>query len=201
MIIKKLSLTVALVAGIAFTSLAQNDKAWIAKSNKYTTLLLNIDKKYSPEFGSSQGLAQYDTQVSVPTLENILAANKERMQVIATLKAAKKTEPNEAVRQDIDILINQTQLGLRSDEFELQKKASFLNATSNVFSGLQTLLDDQTLAPRRLAALTRLRKYAGLVKGVTPISAIYKERVQKQINRPQMIYPSKCKSSAKSGLN
>lgn len=175
-----------------FTVSAQTDnKAWVAKSNEYTKVLIDISKKYSPEFGSSQGLAQYDTLTAVPTLANTIAQRKEREAALTGFVAAKQTETNPFIQQDLDILMNQLKLGFKNEDFNEGEEVSYLNPTSTVFSGLQTLLDDQTPVERRAAAVIRLKKYAGLQNGYEPISAIYKERTMQQIAKPNMIYPSK----------
>ncbi|ASU35914.1 DUF885 domain-containing protein [Mucilaginibacter xinganensis] len=175
-----------------FTTKAQTgDKTWIAKSNSYTKILIDLDEKYSPEFGSSQGLAFYDTLIAVPTLANDLAQRREREKAVAQLKAAKQQETDLKIKQDLDILINQSELGFRGQDFSRAKEVSYLNPTATVFGGLQALLDDQTPAERRPAAVIRLVKYAGLQKGYAPTSDIYKERTLQQLSKPGMIYPSK----------
>ncbi|CAN5582528.1 DUF885 domain-containing protein [soil metagenome] len=183
------------VAFLPFTIQAQTDTAasknWVLKSNAYTKILIDIDKKYSPEFGSSQGLAYYDTLISVPTLANDIAQRKETGYAVTEFKATKQKETNPAIKQDLDILINQAELGFRSEDFTLNKKVSFLNAASDVFGGVQILLDDQTPAERRYAAVIRLQKYAGLQTGYEPLAAIYKDRTIKQMAKPGMIYGSK----------
>ncbi len=173
-----------------FAASSQN-KEWIEKSNSYTKLLLDIDKKYSPEFGSAQGLPFYDTLVSVPTLANDMAERKERTQVVTLLKQAKQKETNTRLKQDLDILINKSQLGFREDDFNITRRVSFLNATGEVFGGIQILLDEQTPADRRSAAVIRLRKYAGMANGYEPITAILKERTLGQMRKQGMIYPSR----------
>jgi len=167
------------------------DKDWTAKSNGYTKTLLDVRKKYSPEFGSRQGLAYYDTLIAVPTLANDLAERKDYETVLASLKAAKPKETSALVKQDLDILINRTELNFKQEDFNLNREVSFLNATGIVFSGMQTLLDDQTPVARRGAAVIRLRKYAGLEKGYEPIASILQDRTAKQMLKPNMIYPSK----------
>jgi uncharacterized protein (DUF885 family) len=188
-------LPIITIAIIPVAVLAQHDvsasKDWVVKSNNYTKILIDIDQKYSPEFGSSQGLAYYDTLISIPTLANDAAQRKETEKAVAQFKAAKLKETDHAIKQDLDILIRQSELGFRTEDFNLNKKVSFLNATSDVFEGLQILLDDQTPAERRSAALIRLNKYAGLQNGYEPLTAIYKDRALKQMAKPAMIYPSK----------
>jgi uncharacterized protein (DUF885 family) len=186
-------LTIVALTLLSFTVNAQTPetKAWVAKSNNYTKMLLDIDKKYSPEFGSQQGLAMYDEQISVPTLANRTAARKERLAVIAKLKAARLTETDEFVKQDLNILITKSELGIRTELYGLQKDVPFIDATGTIFGGLQSLLDDQTAPERRPAALVRLRKYAGLEKGYQPMVAILKQRMVEQMAKPGVTYPSK----------
>src|SRR4051812_19303796 len=102
--IKKTANSLFIILGlIPFLSYAQNapegSKEWINQSNNYTKVLIDLDKKYSPEFGSSQGLAYYDTLISVPTLANVFAERKERLKAVAMLKEAKQKETNNAVKQ------------------------------------------------------------------------------------------------------
>src|SRR5579863_10288887 len=107
-------IAIIFTAALPFATNAQTShtdgKDWIAKSNSYTKMMLDIDKKYSPEFGSQQGLAYYDTLISVPTLANLMAERKEEQDAVALLKQAKQKETNSAVRQDIDILVNKSEL-------------------------------------------------------------------------------------------
>ncbi|MDF2431118.1 MAG: hypothetical protein JWP44_749 [Mucilaginibacter sp.] len=188
-------LTLIAFVFIPFLSQAQNtaagSKEWITKSNNYTKILIDLDKKYSPEFGSEQGLAYYDTLISVPTLDNMMLERKDRAQAVSQLKEAKQKEINIAVKQDLDILINQSELNFRKEDFALAREVPFFNATATVFSGMQTLLDDQTPAERRGAAVIRLLKYTGLQQGYQPFTAILMDRTHRQMAKPDMIYPSK----------
>ncbi len=164
---------------------------WVTKSNLYTKKLIDIDQKYSPEFGSEQGLAFYDTLIAVPTLLNQAAKRKETENAVAQLKSAKLKESNLAIKQDLDILIKQTEHDFKIEDYNLNKAVAFLNPTRMVFSGLQILLDDQTPSDRRKAAVVRLNKYAGLQNGYRPISDIFKDRTIQQMIKPGIIYPSK----------
>lgn len=183
-----------LLTGIGINAGAQQSaetKAWVAKSNEYTKIIIDLDKKYSPEYGSSQGLAEYDSDIAVPTLQNIMAERKDEEAVVAKLTEALKTEKNTFIQQDINIIITHLKLGFRQQDFELSRQVPFLNASSTIYSGLETLLDDQTPEARRQAAVMRIRKYAGLEKGYKPLTTIYRERLQHQMGGKNMIYPSK----------
>lgn len=168
------------------------NKAWIAKSNQYTQQLIDLDKKYSPEYGSSQGLAAYDTLITVPTLANLLAERKDEEALAKKYAALVPTEKDMAVKQDLNILITHLKLGFRQQDFSQQRQVPFLNAASFVYGGLESLLDDQTPVARRPAAVARIRKYAGLDGKLKPLTTIYKERVELQMKKgANMVYPSK----------
>ena len=163
-------LSVCLFAAIPFAANSQakathTDKTWVLQSNKYTEELINLDKKYTPEYGSSQGLSAYDTLIVVPTLANELAERKEGELLASKYKTALQTENNISVKQDLNILISHLTMGFKNQDFETQRKIPFLNAASTIYEGLQILLDDQTPEVRRAAAVIRLKKYAGLTPG------------------------------------
>jgi hypothetical protein len=124
------------IAFIPYFSFAQNpagqpeeNREWIIRSNSFTKLLIDIDEKYSPEFGSDQGLAYFDTLVSVPTTANKAAERSEKETVVATFKSARPKETNLAVKQDLDILVNQTN-SISVKRIEISRKVPFLNPTA-----------------------------------------------------------------------
>jgi hypothetical protein len=175
----------------AQTAPADNSKAWVKRSDSFTQMLIDLDEKYSPEFGSTEGVTVYDTQIGVPTLANQLAERKDEEALVAKFTTALKTEKDAKVAQDLKILIDHLKLGFRQQDFELKRQVPFFNAANAVYSGLEILLDDQTPTERRPAAVARLRKYAGMEAGYTPLTAIYQQRVAAQIAKGDMIYPSK----------
>jgi hypothetical protein len=46
---------------------------WVADSNRFTQMLLDVQIKHSPEYASSEGLAAYDAEIAQPTLADELA--------------------------------------------------------------------------------------------------------------------------------
>jgi len=163
---------------------------WIARSDAFTKQLLDVSMKYSPEDASSEGLAEYDTKASIPTLSNELAQRKDEEAVVAKLQAALATEKDENVAEDLQILLDAEHLSFRQQDYSLAHKVPFNNATSYVYYGLQTLLDDQMPQSRREAAIARLKDYAGLTPGYQPLTAILLARTQEQMAKPGAIYPS-----------
>jgi hypothetical protein len=167
------------------------DKAWIARSNQYTQMLLDIGLKYSPEAGSRQGLAQYDEGISQPTQQNIDQAYAEQRAVVAKFQEQLSHEQDPNVKEDLQIMIHAEQLTFKVHDFDQQHLVSYLNASGQVYAGVQVLLDDQVAPERHTAAVVRLRKYAGLEPGYRPLVDILKERTLAQMARTNMIYPSK----------
>jgi hypothetical protein len=177
------------------------DKSWIERSNGYTHMLLDVHLEHSPEEGSQQGLAKFDDRISNPTLADQLAERRELEAVLAKVAAARPTETNNHVLEDLEILRKAFDLQFREDDFELQREVPFNNASEEIFEGLRILLDDQTAADRRPAALVRLRKYAGTEAGYKPFTELLKQRELEQMAKPGVIFPSKDEVQTELGRN
>jgi hypothetical protein len=170
---------------------AAPDKSWVAKSNAYTDLLLDVQNRHSPEDASSQGLAAFDDRISQPTKLDDDAEIAETKAVQRKLMHAFAVEPDKNVRQDLQILLHSIQITLAKHDYAEAHKVPFENASEDVFDGLHVLLDEQVAPERRSAALVRLRKYAGLEPGFQPLTDILKRRAEEQMAKPNMEYPAK----------
>ena len=164
---------------------------WIAASNKYTNQLLAVEMKHTPELGSNEGLSQFDTDVSQPTLADEDQERRETEVVVLTFKSAVGQQKQKEVAQDLQIMIRTVELEFRELDFARTHKVDFLNASQTVFRGLRILLDEQTPAERRPAAVVRIRKYAGLESGYKPLAEILKQRVMEQMAKPDVVYPAR----------
>ena len=177
------------------------DQSWIAVSNSYTDQVLTVEMKHHPELGTRQGLSEYDTLIAQPTLVDEDRERKETEAVVARLKIALTQEKQEEVAQDLAIIIRSVELGFREQDYERAHDVPFLNASSRVYSGVRSLLDDQTPAERRPAAVARIRKYAGLESGYQPITEILKQRMLEQAAKPGVVYPAKVEIETELGRN
>jgi uncharacterized protein (DUF885 family) len=190
-----ITLAVSLLAGLAQAQANPEAKTsqpdWVAVSNRYANMLIEIGFKHHPEYGSSQGLAQYDTKISQPTLADEDAQRAETEAVLAKLKAAAAEKQPKEVAEDLQIMIRRVGLDFRTEDYERAHEVPFLNASQYVFGGLRILLDDQTPKERYPNALVRLREYAGLDPHYTAITEILKERTEEQMAKPDMVYPAK----------
>src|ERR1700722_11297935 len=171
------------------TTEAQN--SWVGQSNVYTNMLLDVHFAHSPEEGSKEGLAKFDTFISRPSLADELAERRELEAVLVKLKTVESTERNKNVREDLEIVRKAFNLQFRLDDFAMRHEVPFLNASATIFQGLRDLLGDQIATERRPAALERLRKYAGMDAGYTDYTELAKQRELEQIAKPGVIFPSK----------
>ena len=153
-------------------------------------MLLDVQMKHSPESGSAQGLAKYDPLITDATRADEIAQRKELQDVLAKLKKIEAKEKDKNVREDLEILQKAFNLQFREDDYELDHKVQFIDASQAVFAGLRTLLDDQVAAERRPAAVVRLRKYAGVEPGFKPFTDVLKQRMMEQMAKPGVVYPS-----------
>lgn len=167
---------------------AQN---WIAVSNGYAKLLTDVAFQYHPEAGSQQGLSRYDNKVAQPTLADEDRERAETEAVLVKLEAATKQKQQPQVAEDLQIMISRVQLNFKMQDYQRAHEVPFLNASQVVFVGLHSLLDVQTPNERRPAAVVRIREYAGIDPGYTPIAEILKQRVKEQMAKPGVIYPAR----------
>ena len=184
-------LVAAVLAFAPLESVQADSPAWIAASNNYTNMLLKVQLKHHPEAGSNQGLSEYDTGVSQPTLADEDQERAENEAVLAKLKSAAGEEKQKEVVQDLQIVIRKVELQFKEQDYDRAHEVDFLNASGQVFGGLRILLDEQTPAERRAAAVVRIRKYAGLEAGYKPLTEILKQRVTEQMAKPGVLFPAR----------
>jgi Bacterial protein of unknown function (DUF885) len=182
-----LSAVCAHLAGAAEST----DKAWVEQSNRYTQLLLDVQLRHSPEQGSKEGLAVFDTQISDPRLADEIAQRRELEAVLDTLKSARAQVTDADVQEDLDILQRAFDLQFRVDDFAQQHLVTAFNPSDSVFEGIHALLGDQVPESRRPAALIRLRKYAGLEPGFAPYAELLEQRAKEQLAKPGVFFPPK----------
>jgi uncharacterized protein (DUF885 family) len=184
-----LALAVLAARGTSLEAQPQSARNWIDSSNRYTQMLLTVEFDHAPEFASRQGLREYDTKISRPSWADEDRRRQQLQAVLKKLKAAQGQQTQQEVEQDLTILLRRVELDFKEEDFERAHEVPFLNASQMVFRGVQVLLDEQTPAERRPAAVARIRKYAGLERGYQPITEILKQRALQQIAKPGVIYP------------
>ncbi len=168
---------------------ARTVPAWVARSNENTRVLLAVLTRFAPEQAASLGVEGFDEQVLDIRAEvdeqSIEAVN----QAIKQLKQRQMAEKDPLVLQDLDILLVAAANNVRGTQLEKQYNVPYFNLSRLVFSSMQSLLDAQIAPARRPAALVRLKRYAGLEAGYTPITVAAEARTRASLNKPGLVYP------------
>lgn len=170
---------------------ASTKPEWIQRSDRATQRLLDIGFEDTPEDGSAQGLAQYDSEILVPTRAHVLATRSRLREFQSQIQQQMKEEKDRRVLQDYQILSDSIQQNLSLQEYSDEHQVPFFNPTAHIYAGLSSLLDDQNPPERWQAATTRLRKYTGLEPGYEPLASILRQRTEEQMQKPDMLYPSR----------
>lgn len=176
-------LTIASVAGAQAKSepeASQQQKPkqqeWIKRSNEYAQILIKVQAKYAPEFAAQQGVTGLDDQISQFPADRREKAKVDGQAALEQLQKALATEKDPLVKQDLEIMVKSAEMNRRGRELDEKYDMPYFNIGQLVFAGLHALLDDQVPQDRRKMALVRLRKYAGMEPGFTPITEQAKAR-------------------------
>jgi uncharacterized protein (DUF885 family) len=167
-----------------------DQKEWIKRSNEYAQVLLKVQAKYAPEFAGQSGVEGLDEQVTQFPADRRKQQKADSQAALAQLQKALATEKDPLVRQDLEIMIKAAQQFIHGQELTEKYDMPYFNLSQLVFAGLRTLLDDQIPDDRRKAALVRLRKYAGMEPGFTPIVDQAKARTL-EWSKPGQLGPAK----------
>ena len=170
---------------------AQAPPAWVAKSNQNAQLLLDINARYAPESAGSSGATGLDERISVIAQDLPERTRADLRAAIKELQSRLGSEQDPLVRQDLQILIDSADRDVRQSEIGERHVLPYFNVAGLVYFGISGLLQDQVVEARRPAALVRLRKYAGLEAGYTPITLQMEERFRAKLNTPGLVGPPK----------
>ena len=180
-----------LLACLMASILGGEPPAWVARSNQFARLLLDVQAKYGPEGAASLGIAGLDEQIAVRTRESNQLRLADVRKARQELSAALAVEKDPLVRQDLQILIDAADRNLRASEADERYFLPYQNAAATAFFGIKSLLDDQVAPARRPAAVVRLRKYTGVEPGFKPLTVVAEERFREQAAKPGLLGPPK----------
>lgn len=150
-------------------TLAQNPPAWVAESNEHSKILLQVLARHFPENAGRLGVDGYDGAIRdfSPGFEqrylNDLSQAKAKLEAIL---AKQEAGP---VRQDLRILIAETDSNIEELQLNDQYLLPYYDVPGLLYSGIRALLEDRIPPERREAATRRLARYAGLEKGYEPL--------------------------------
>jgi len=164
---------------------------WVARSDANSARLMAVFARFSPEAAGQFGIDGLDERIfqlppdfSEQTIEAVEG-------VLGALRAELASEGHAAVRQDLEILIEAAEQTIEGTELSDKYELPYFNLPQTIFQGVRSLLDDQIPAERRPAALVRLRRYAGLEEGYTPIAEQAEAFVRAQLGNAELTGPFK----------
>jgi hypothetical protein len=178
-----------LLAVLVAPATQATEQDWIAKSNEYTQILLNVNARYQPEFASSVGLEQYDRQIL-----DIKPKSDERQEAdlaaaIRQLETARAAVKDERVAQDIDILIKAAKRQVTTSALNRRLMVPYFDVGETIFSSIHDILDPRVDKKRYPAALARLKKYAGTERGYEPATKLAQARIEERMNDGSLAWP------------
>jgi uncharacterized protein (DUF885 family) len=163
--------------------------SWVERSNANARLMLDMQSRFAPEFAARAGVTGLDEEIfdlKPRLLERSVEATQK---VVDELKKRLASEKDPAVQQDLEILIRQGEEGIEGARLSEKLQVPYFDLSQTIFAGIRSLLDDQIAADRRSKALVRLRKYAGMEPGFTPITELARDRIRERLVRPGLLGP------------
>lgn len=164
---------------------------WVTRSDQNAKLLLAVDARFYPEGAASLGISGLDDQIIdlKPQFQERHAEATE--QATAELVRRLQQERDDSVRQDLEILIESARRQIRGTDIRKKYFIQFYDANEIAYWGIEALLDDQVPQERRLKALVRVRKYAGIEPGFEPLTKLCEDRMRERLNVPGLLGPFK----------
>lgn len=173
------------------TSSARAIPEWVARSNQHAQVLLKVMARFNPEAASRFGVSGFDDQVIDLQRRHREREREALRQAQSELEGMLGQEKDPPVREDLKIMIKAAGLFRRGSELDDKYEILYLNLPEVIFHGIRPLLDDQVPPQRRAAALVRLRKYAGMEPGTTPVVQLAEERSRETLKTPGLMGPFK----------
>lgn len=170
---------------------AATSRGWIERSNQNAQILLDVQARFQPEQAARIGVSGIDDRVA-----DFAPGHQERQrqataEALAQLQAREQAEQDPMVKQDLAILEDAAKRQIQGSELQQRLTVPYYPLPRMIFGSIHALLDPQTAASRHPAALARVRKYAGLEPGTTPVvqlaEAETREGLQKGLLAPSRL--------------
>jgi hypothetical protein len=164
---------------------------WVARSDQNAKLLLEVDARFYPEGAASLGISGLDDQIIDLKPQFQERHGEATKQAITELEKRLEQEKDDPVRQDLEILTKSARNDIRGREIRKKYFIPYCDANEIAYWGIEALLDEQVPQERRVKALVRLRKYAGIEPGYEPLTKLCEDRMRERLNVPGLLGPFK----------
>jgi len=184
-------LTTLLLLAIFGAAGAQSVPApdWVARSNADAEVLLETYVRFYPEMAGKLGVAGVDNRIvdlGPSVSERVQAAFRA---TASEVDARRAQERDVNVLLDLDILRRDALLMADSEEASQRYLLPVFDVAKQVYEGVRVLLADQVAENRYPAAVTRLRRYAGLEEGYAPLATLAEARLRERLDTLGLLFP------------
>jgi hypothetical protein len=176
-----------LVLGV--TAAAAEERSWVDRSNENAQIVLEVLAEFNPEGAASLGVDGLDEAI-IDYRPGLYERNKTASEaVLAELRRRLAAETEPRVRQDLEILIQAVEDGLRSAQLTRDNLLPYYTVSQTVFQGVRGLVDPQVPRERYPAAVVRMQKYAGLVGAEKPLTELARDRTRERFGVDGLVGP------------
>ena len=165
--------------------------AWVTRSNEHAQVLLAAQAQFSPEDMSFLGVPGYDDRVADFKPDNAERFRAAMVKARDALKAKLATERDPNVRQDLEIMIRAADERIETSALNERLLLPWSDVPQLMFTGLRSLLSEQTPPERRAYALERLKNYVGQGTETTPLTELAKARYTERATDTRLLRPTK----------
>ncbi len=161
----------------------------VRRSDRLAEPVIALWTLAQPEHASNLGLAQADASTTDLSGNWRARVRDCAARAVAQIEAALVLERCENVRDDAQILLRACDDVTRGIEVDDAHIVPYLDIVRLIFTGLRPLLDRQNPPERRALALLRMRRYAGLVDGLTPLATSAEAETRARLAVPGLVMP------------
>ncbi|HET9155333.1 MAG TPA: DUF885 domain-containing protein, partial [Myxococcaceae bacterium] len=178
-----------LLALVAVPVLAAPVPDWVKESDAAAQPMLKVIAQFSPEGAQRLGVEGVDDKV-VDLGPGYSERNRAALEAAAKdLEAKLGSTRDPKVREDMQILIDDAHRKIERGKLEDALLLPFYQPARIAFAGTFALLDPRVPKERQAAALVRLRRYAGMEPGSTPITELAKARTVEKLGDKKLLGP------------
>ncbi len=168
---------------------AADEPGWVEKSNRNAQVVLEVLAEFNPEGAARLGVEGLDEAI-VDFRPGVYERNRGASEaVLAELRDRLAAEKEPRVRQDLEILIQSVEDGLRSAALTREQLLPYYNVAQTVFGGVRALVDPQVPRERYPAAVVRMQKYAGQLGAEKPLTELAKDRTRERFGVEGLVGP------------
>jgi hypothetical protein len=179
----------ATIFALTGVSTAADEPGWVAESDANAKIVLEVLAEFNPEGAARLGVDGLDEAI-IDFRPGLYERNRSASEaVLAELRKRLAAEQEPRLRQDLEILIQSVEDGLRSAALTRDHLLPYYNVSQTVFSGVRALVDPQVPRDRYPAAVVRMQKYAGQLGAEKPLTELAKDRTRERFGVEGLVGP------------